>query len=70
MRRTRRLYKMNRIQANQAIIDIISQYAMDNPDMRFIQLLWSLGIINTQNDWLIEDRYNEESEDTLKKLKS
>ncbi len=61
---------MNRIQANQAIIDIISQYAMDNPDMRFIQLLWSLGIINTQNDWLIEDRYNEESEDTLKKLKS
>lgn len=60
---------MNRLQENQTIIEIISQHAQDNPDMRFIQLLWSLGIINTQNDWLIEDRFNEESKDTLKKLK-
>ncbi len=59
---------MSRIKANQAIVNIVADYIKNNPNMRFIQALWALGIINQKNDCLIEDRFNEESEETLNKL--
>jgi len=61
--------KIDKSQTNKIIIEIINRYIQDNPDMRFIQVLWALGIINIKDDWLIEDRFNEESKDTLNKLK-
>lgn len=59
---------MTRYEANKKIIKILSATAENNPDLRFIQILWQLGIINLYNGWLIEDRFYEESEQTLKKL--
>lgn len=60
---------MNRLKANEKILKILEQYINEHPDMRFIQILWALDIINMENEWLIEDRFHEESEKTLEKLK-
>lgn len=59
---------MNRLKANEKILKILEQYINEHPDMRFIQILWALDIINMENEWLIEDRFHEESEKTLEKL--
>lgn len=58
---------MDRYSANKKILDIIAKSIDENHDMRFIQILWALGIINSKND-IIEDRFYEESEETLKKI--
>ena len=58
---------MDRYSANKKILDIIARSIDENHDMRFIQILWALGIINSKND-IIEDRFYEESEETLKKI--
>lgn len=58
---------MDRYSANKKILDIIAKSIDKNHDMRFIQILWALGIINSKND-IIEDRFYEESEETLKKI--
>lgn len=58
---------MDRYSANKKILDIIAKSIDENHDMRFIQILWALGIINSQND-IIEDQFYEESEETLKKI--
>ncbi len=58
---------MDRYSANKKILDIIAKSIDENHDMRFIQILWALGIINSKND-IIEDRCYEESEETLKKI--
>lgn len=60
---------MNRYISNKKILDIIAKSIDENHDMRFIQILWALGIINSKND-IIEDRFYEESEETLKKINS
>lgn len=60
---------MDRYSANKKILDIIAKSIDENHDMRFIQILWALGIINSKND-IIEDRFYEESEETLKKINS
>lgn len=59
---------MDRYSANKKIFDIIAKSIDENRDMRFIQILWALGIIN-KKDFLIEDRFYEESEETLQKIK-
>lgn len=42
---------------------------MDEPDLRFIQALWALGLITRKSgSFEIEDRFYEEPEETLKKL--
>lgn len=41
----------------------VLDYIMDNPDLRFIQALWALGIVDGN------DRFYESSEKTLQKLK-
>ena len=65
--RRRKDINMDRYSANKKILDIIAKSIDENHDMRFIQILWALGIINSKND-IIEDRCYEESEETLKKI--
>lgn len=48
----------NRQAYNRKIVSLISDMVEKCPDMRFIQLLWALGIVNR------EDRFYEESEET------
>ena len=60
---------MTRYDANKKILEILSKYIENNPEQRFIQILWNLKLLNIYNSELIEDRYNEESETTLNKLK-
>ncbi|MBR5598403.1 MAG: hypothetical protein IKW39_00015 [Alphaproteobacteria bacterium] len=60
---------MTRYEANKKILEILLKYIENNPEQRFIQILWNLDLINIGNSELIEDRYNEESETTLNKLK-
>lgn len=64
---TERLSCFNRIKNNKAILKIIAKYIDEHPDMRFIQILWNMKLINS-NDGVIEDRYSEEPYKTLKKL--
>lgn len=47
-----------RYEYNKKLLDIISQAIEKNPDLRFIQLLWKLNIVNN------EDRFHEESKET------
>ena len=59
-----------RYENNVKILKYIAKYIDNNPQQRFIQILWNLGIIN-RNEYdsiNIEDKYYEESEITLKKL--
>ena len=67
--KTTGVYTMTRYEANKKILEILSKYIENNPEQRFIQILWNLDLINIGNSELVEDRYNEESETTLNKLK-
>lgn len=57
-----------RQESNFEIIDILQKEASENPNLRFTQLLWSLGIFRRSLNG-IEDTFYEESVDTLEKLK-
>lgn len=65
----------DRLGYNKQILDRICKYIEKYPDMRFIQVLWNLNLINRveskeiPNAWLIEDRYYEEPDETLSKLR-
>lgn len=60
---------VTRYENNVKILKHIAKYIDNNPQQRFIQILWNLGIINrNEYDLSIEDKYCEESEITLKKL--
>lgn len=59
----------NRQKYNLEIIKELEAYFIKNKDLRFIQGLWGLGIINRNKEFIIEDKFYEESHDTLKKLK-
>ena len=72
----RRIYELTlrRKVANQKIISKIMRYIDKHPDQRFIQALQNLGIISGYTDkmlqrFVIDDRFYEESEDTLEKMK-
>ena len=58
------LTEVSRLNCNNQIIKIISDYVKNNPDIRFIQALYNLNIIIPEFN-----QYNEESSLTLKKLK-
>ena len=69
---------MNRIELNRQILKELEEFIDSHPDMRFIQSLWALNIINSKpfyNKGLgyyeerIEDRFYEESSETLKRIK-
>ena len=54
---------------NLKIIQKIFALVMEEPDLRFIQALWALGIIDRENGSLnIKDRFYEEPEDTLERM--
>ena len=61
------------LQENEIILATIQKYLKDNPNIRFIQALWNLGIITTENSvtggLVIEDRYNEKSSTTIDRIK-
>lgn len=48
---------------NQQIINYLLKFITNNPEMRFIQVLWALGIVDNS------DRFYEESNTTLEKVK-
>lgn len=67
----------HRFRDNMAILTILEAYLRKHPEMRFIQLLWALDIINKNinkdvtDKFMtaeIEDRFHEESNITLKKI--
>ena len=60
---------MSRQQNNLEILKILNKVILQNPDMRFVQLLWALNIINIDNNGFIEDRFYEESDKTLEFIK-
>lgn len=60
---------MSRQQNNLEILKILNKVILQNPDMRFIQLLWATNIINIDSNNLIEDRFYEESDKTLEFIK-
>lgn len=59
----RKNIKMNRYENNKKILTKMAEFIEKCPDMRFIQILWALGIVNS------EDRFYEESEKTAEIVK-
>ena len=61
------------LQENEIILSVIQNYLKNNPNIRFIQALWNLGIITAENSvtggLVIEDRYNEKSSTTINRMK-
>ena len=61
------------LQENEIILATIQKYLKDNPNIRFIQALWNLGIITAENSvtegLVVEDRYNEKSSTTIDRMK-
>ena len=55
---------MNRQQSNLKIIDILQENILAQPDIRFFQLLYNLGIKE------VEPLYNQESSKTLEQLQN
>lgn len=47
----------------QQIINYLLKFITNNPEMRFIQVLWALGVVDNS------DRFYEESNTTLEKVK-
>lgn len=54
---------MDNCNQNYKIINYLLNYIADNPEVRFIQVLWALGIVDNS------DRFYEESSTTLEKVK-
>ena len=59
----------HRQENNFALIEELRKYFEKYPQMRFIQGLWALGIINRDKYFVIEDRFYEESGQTFEKVK-
>ena len=54
---------MNRYKNNLEILKRLDTFLHEYPEMRFIQALWALNIVDNS------DRFYEESSDTLKKMR-
>ena len=66
---------MNRIESNIKLLEILRETLCNNPELRFIQALWALKIIDNEivkEDGMdvisIIDRFNEEPSETLKRI--
>lgn len=53
----------NRLETNLKIYELLGDFILDHPDLRFNQILWILNIVNK------EDRFYETPEETLRKVK-
>ena len=68
--------KMNRKEGNEKLLQLLKDYLEANPDIRFIQALWNLHIIDGRTIVLspeasyteIIDRFYEEPAETLKRM--
>lgn len=54
---------------NLQIIQEILSIILDEPDLRFIQALWALGIIDRDENMNVKDRFHEEPEETLRRIR-
>ena len=63
MNKYNQIYK-SRIRDNHDIVNIINDYMKQNPDIRFFQALYNLGIMDNKNI----DRFYEESGETLTRM--
>lgn len=52
---------------NEKLLKRLEEYLSENPEIRFIQALWNLGIIDKANDVFV-DRYYEEPKVTYKRV--
>ncbi len=57
-------FDLKRQKCNLEILEQVKQFVQEYPSQRFIQALWNLAIVDR------EDRYNEEPQITLEKVKS
>ena len=53
---------------NSNIVNKLSEFITKHPEMRFHQILWALGLIESDSDGAIIDKFYEEPEITWKKL--
>ena len=53
---------------NLKILKHVFNMIVDEPDLRFIQALWALGIIDRDGSLDVRDRFHEEPEITLKRV--
>lgn len=64
---------MTRQEANRQIIQILSQYIEENPDIRFHQALHNLNleeqVVTEGGQYLCKDLYNLEPQKALEKMK-
>lgn len=65
----------DRIKANQRLLEILKETLCKNPDLRFIQALWALKIIDSKveegsgHEIIVPiDRFYEEPAETLKRI--
>lgn len=66
---------MNRYKNNLILLNMLREYLDNNPDIRFIQALWALKIIDNEiiegneHDIAVPvDRFYEEPDETLKRI--
>ena len=59
----------NRLLYNLEILKIIVEYTLAHPELRFNQILWALNIIDRSVDGTIMDKFYEEPDLTLIRLK-
>lgn len=66
---------MNRKEGNEKLLQLLKDYLEANPDIRFIQALWNLNIIddkiiegNGHDIVVLVDRFYEEPDETLKRI--
>lgn len=54
---------------NLKILQKLFTLIMEEPDLRFIQALWALGIIDRDENMNVKDRFHEEPEETLRRIR-
>lgn len=59
---------MNRIEANRKLLGLLEEALCKNPNLRFIQALWGLKIIDYDNKGIVMDRFYEEPSKTLERI--
>lgn len=66
---------MHRKEENEKILEILKNYLESNPNVRFIQALWALNIIDRKiiddpahEIYVPVDRFYEEPNETLKRI--
>ena len=56
------------LEAVSSILNILREYSESNPDLRFHQILWNLGIFEWKYRDRIKDKHYETSQETFKRI--